>query len=177
MRRLLVPVAVVAVVVALGFGLLAPADESERVTAGTPAPGYSAPTIDGSVPDRDLAGLRGDVVLLNIWATWCPPCVEEMPTMQRLQEEYGSRGLRVVAVSIDDRGAEPLIREFVAEHGLTFEILHDPAATVMDLFQASGVPQTFLIDRSGRIRLTRFATDWFSDESRAEVEALLDEAD
>jgi len=177
MRKLLVPVALLGAAGALVFGLLAPADEQARVGAGTPAPGYSAPTIDGAVAVRTLADLRGEVVLLNVWATWCPPCLEEMPTLQRLWEAYGDRGLRVLAVSIDDSGAGDLIREFVATHGLTFEILHEPAATVMEVFQASGVPQSFLIDRAGRIRLTRFATDWFSDANRADVENLLDEAD
>ncbi len=177
MKRLLAPLALMALGAALVTGLLAPADESARVAAGTAAPEYTAPTIDGAVPVRALADTRGDVVLLNVWATWCPPCVEEMPTMQRLWETYRDRGLRVIAVSIDDKGAGDVIRGFAREHGLTFEILHDPAATVMDVFQASGVPQSFLIDREGRIRRTTFATDWFSPANRAEVEALLESTD
>lgn len=177
MKRLLVPLALLSVTAALLIGLLAPADQEARVGEGAPAPAYTAPTVDGTVAVRTLSDLRGDVVLLNVWATWCPPCLEEMPTMQRLWEAYGDRGLRVIAISIDDTGAGGLIREFATTHGLTFEILHDPAATVMDVFQASGVPQSFLIDRAGRIRLTRFATDWFSDANRAEVERLLDEGD
>jgi peroxiredoxin len=172
-KRFIVGLVLLVAPAALVLGLLVPANDEARVGPGTPVPDYAARTIDGSVPERRLADLRGQVVLVNIWATWCPPCLEELPSMQRLWDAYRDRGLRVIAVSIDDTDADDLIREFVSEHGLTFEILHDPAATIMDAFQASGVPQSFLIDRRGIIRLTSFATDWFSAENRADVEGLL----
>jgi peroxiredoxin len=98
-----------------------------------------------------------------------------MPTMQAVHESYADRGFRVVAVSIDDAGTENLIRGFGEEHGLTFEILHDPAWAVFDAYQLNGVPMTFLIDREGTIRLTRFAVDWDSNEYRSEIEKLLDD--
>jgi peroxiredoxin len=115
------------------------------------------------------------VLLLNIWATWCKPCVEEMPTMQAAHESYADRGFRVVAVSIDDAGAEDLIRGFRQEHGLTFEILHDPAWAVYDTYQLNGVPMSFLIDREGTIRRTEYVADWASPELRSEIEKLLDD--
>jgi peroxiredoxin len=98
-----------------------------------------------------LADLHGDAVLLNVWATWCPPCREEMPGLQALHATYGDRGLRVLGVSVDSRGAESAIRGFTADHGITFTILHDPSETVSRQFRTTGVPETFLIDRDGRI--------------------------
>jgi len=158
----------------IGIGLLLPAPEAGRVGPGAAAPDFNAVTIDPPVKTRTLLDYRGDVLLLNVWATWCPPCVEEMPTMQRVHEMYADRGLRVVAVSVDDSGAEDLIREFREEHGLTFEILHDPAYAVFDAYKLNGVPMSFLIDAYGVIRVTRYVADWSADENRAEIERLLD---
>ncbi len=122
---------------------------------------------------RTLADYRGAPVLLNVWATWCDPCREEMPSMQRLYDTYRERGLRVVAISVDDRGTEGLIREFVAEHHLTFDILHDQKSEIMTTYQVRGVPQTFLISTEGAIVGTAFAADWMTPENRRKVEALL----
>jgi peroxiredoxin len=174
-RRLLGIGAALLAVGAVGVGLLMPATEDGRVTVGTRAPDFSAVTLDEPAQTRTLADYGGDVLLLNVWATWCPPCVAEMPTMQAVHEAYADRGFRVVAVSVDDRGTEDLIREFLAEHGLTFEILHDPAFAIFDTYQLNGVPMTFLIDRGGTIRLTRFAADWSSPGHRSEIERLLDD--
>ena len=95
-----------------------------------------------------------------------------MPSMQRLYEAYKDRGLRVVAISVDDRGNERLIREFAAEHHLTFDILHQGASDIMTIFQVRGVPQTFLLSREGNVVATRFVTDWSSPESRRLVDSL-----
>jgi peroxiredoxin len=96
-----------------------------------------------------------------------------MPSIQRLHEAYRERGLRVVAISVDERGAEPLLREFVAEHRLTFDVIHDEHSAVMTAYQVRGVPQTFLISRDGKIVGTRFVADWASAESRRLVDSLL----
>jgi cytochrome c biogenesis protein CcmG, thiol:disulfide interchange protein DsbE len=116
-------------------------------TVGESAPAFSARTLDGG--STSLAELRGEVVLLNVWATWCYPCRHEMPSFQRLHDELAHEGLRVVAVSIDPRGAEEEIERFLSEHGITFDILHDPGSAVTRTFRTTGVPETFLIDRNG----------------------------
>jgi len=157
----------------VGLGLMTPATTDGRVAAGAPAPDFAAQTLEPPVKTRGLIDYRGDVLLLNVWATWCHPCVEEMPTMQTVHEAYADRGLRVVAVSVDDAGTEQLIRDFQKEHGLTFEILHDPEWKIFDAYMMNGVPSTFLIDRMGVIRLVRFAEDWASPANRAEIERLL----
>ncbi|MFO7262417.1 MAG: TlpA family protein disulfide reductase [Symbiobacteriaceae bacterium] len=119
------------------------------IATGDRAPAYAGATLAGDTVS--LARLRGEPVLLNIWATWCPPCREEMPLLQALHEEYGPRGLRVIGVSIDARGAESAIREFVEEYGIGFTILYDPDGRVTRAFRSAGVPETFLIGRNGRV--------------------------
>lgn len=118
-------------------------------TVGEPAPAYAAPMLAGDTVS--LADLRGDAVVLNVWATWCPPCREEMPGLQALQEQFADQGLRVVAVSIDSRSAAGEVRDFVESNGITFTILHDADERVTRTFRAVGVPETYLIDREGRL--------------------------
>ena len=113
------------------------------------APEYAAPRLDGDTVA--LAALRGRPVLLNVWATWCAPCRDEMPGLQALHERYRASGLEVVGASIDARGASDAIRSFAQEFGITFTILHDADETVNRLFRTNGVPETFLIDAEGRI--------------------------
>lgn len=169
-RIAILPIAIFAVWGLYRVGL---ATAPPRAASGTAAPNFTAVTVDSSATVRTLADYRGAPVLLNVWATWCDPCREEMPSMQRLYEAYRDRGLRVVAVSIDDRGTEGLIREFVAEYRLTFDILHDAKSEIMTTYQVRGVPQTFLISTEGLIVGTAFAADWMTPENRKKVEALL----
>lgn len=141
--------------------------------SGAPAPDFSYPTLRGDT--LALADLRGQVVLLNIWATWCPPCVREMPSMQRLYDELRADGLRVVAVSVDAPGALRDVRSFVHELGLGFDILLNPAGSIQDAYAVTGLPTTFLIDTEGRIRRKVIGgTDWMSAENVESVRALLE---
>jgi cytochrome c biogenesis protein CcmG, thiol:disulfide interchange protein DsbE len=121
-----------------------------RLAVGERVPAYAATDLDG----RRLAlrDVRGEVVLLNVWATWCFPCRREMPALEQLHREWSGHGLRIIAVSIDGASAERDVREFVEEYGLTFDILHDAAKDVTRAFNTIGVPETFLIDAEGRLR-------------------------
>lgn len=145
----------------------------DPVGEGFRAPDFEAKRLDDTTRVARLQDYEGSVVLLNVWATWCLPCRKEMPSIERLYQELGPRGLRVVAVSVDDGGAEADIREFVREFGLTFEVLHDPTGRILQTYQMIGVPETFLIDRDGVIRKKAFAADWYSDEHRTVVAGLL----
>ena len=125
----------------------ADANEFRRVAAGDPAPAYAAPDLAGDT--IALADFRGEVVLLNVWATWCAPCRREMPGLQQLQERFEGRGLHVLGVSIDARGAEAAIRTFADGLGVGFQLLHDPDERVTRAFRTIGVPESFLIGRDG----------------------------
>jgi peroxiredoxin len=151
-------------------------DQLFPVTLGSQAPVFEANTIDGTSLRRTLADYRGKVVLLNIWATWCTPCIVEMPTIEALHREFKDTDLRVVAVSIDQAQTEHAIRDFVKELGLTFEVLHDPEGAITRVYQVMGYPETFVIGRDGVIRkIVIGATDWNSEGNRALIRQLLAE--
>ena len=113
------------------------------------APSYSAITLEGD--SVSLADLRGDVVLLNVWATWCTPCRKEIPELQALHEARADEGLRVVGVTVDARHAKEGVRRFVDRFGMTYDVWWDPDQTIVGKLGAMGVPLTVLIDRDGRI--------------------------
>lgn len=117
---------------------------------GAVAPAYRATTIAGD--SVSLAALRGRPVLLNVWATWCHPCREELPVLQKLHEANASRGLTLVGVSIDATGAADAIEEFAGRYGVTYTLWHDPDNTVSAVFQGIGVPLSVLIGPDGVIR-------------------------
>ena len=151
-------------------------NELEPLGAGTRAPDFHAVTLDTPPRERSLADYRGRVTLVNIWATWCPPCRAEMPSMERLYRRFGPRGLAIVAVSIDSPGSTGAIRDFVREMGLTFDILHDSTGAIQRTYQTTGVPETVIIGRDGIIRKKiAGATDWDSEGNRRVVESLLRE--
>lgn len=147
------------------------------VTVGASAPEFHAVTLGTPPLPRNVTDYRGQVVLLNLWATWCGPCEVEMPSIEALHRRLAPRGLRVVAVSVDDPGSEDRIRAFVAQRGLTFEVLNEGSGAIENAYQSPGIPSTFLIDDRGVIRLKVMgAADWDAPERRALIEAVLAEA-
>jgi cytochrome c biogenesis protein CcmG, thiol:disulfide interchange protein DsbE len=149
-------------------------DELFPVTVGSKAPPIVGVTLDGKKTPKALADYSGKVVLLNVWATWCEPCRVEMPSIEKLHREFAPQGLAVVAISVDDAGAETRIRDFVKELGLTFEVLHDPGQVTTRNYQITGYPETFVIARDGTIRRKLIgAADWSSAANRALVRELL----
>jgi len=148
---------VVAGAVLVGMARLGAPDP---VDVGFPAPEFQARRLDDASRVVRLSDYRGSVVLLNIWATWCDPCRSEMPSIERRYRELGPKGLKVLALSIDDAGAEGDTENFAREFGLTFEILHDPTGRIQQTYQLIGVPQSFVIDKAGVIRKKAFESDW-----------------
>ncbi len=165
MRRL-------ALLLALG---LAACGESPRVAVGATAPDFSA--IDLATGDTvSLRDYRGQVTLVNVWATWCGPCREEIPTLQELYRELGPQGLRIAAVSIDADSAAR-VQAFMEGFGVTFDVLHDPDNAIQQTYRSEKVPESFLIARDGRIvRIDYGAREWTSEGMRRLVTALLDDA-
>lgn len=134
---------------------------------GSAAPDFTVHDLQGRAVS--LADLRGQVVLLNIWATWCGPCQQEMPSMQRLYEKMRPEGLHIVAVSIDagegkvdpDGHAGGDVAGFARDFALTFDIWRDPSAQIGRDYRTTGVPESFLVDRDGRIvKKVIGSTEW-----------------
>lgn len=170
-----------AVVAAVAIGLVVATrfmgSDLFPVQPGSKAPEFKAAVMaPGQQGTKNISDYRGQVVLLNLWATWCGPCKQEMPGIQALHEQLGPQGLRVVAVAVDDPGFENAIRAFVSEHKLTFEILHEGSGKIEHDYQTSGIPETFLIGKDGVIRKRVIgAAQWNSDANVALVKGLLAE--
>jgi peroxiredoxin len=160
------------VVVAIGFAIWTSSSVPDPVHRGSRAPAFALKKVPG--PDElSLADLRGQVVLLNFWATWCEPCEREMPEMERLYERLRPEGLRLVAVSVDD--TEAVVEEFRQRFGLTFDLLWDPDKRVSDAYQAWKYPETLLLDRDGVV-VERYIgpRDWDSPLYEARLRRLLE---
>ena len=127
---------------------------------GSNAPEFTVQDSDRTV---NLKQFRGQVVVLNFWATWCPPCVEEMPSLVEMQRRMKSKRITVVAVSIDvDEGA---YRKFIKDHGVDLLTVRDPGQKTPTLYGTHGWPETFIIDRNGVTRRKFIgAVDWTDPE-------------
>lgn len=147
-----------------------PAEEGKHLE-GQPAPAFSLPSMDGG--KMTLADYRGKVVLLNFWATWCPPCKEEMPSMQKLYEHFKDRDFVMLTVSIDDHSED--VAPFMKELGLTFPVGFDPGAVVGGEYGLTGVPETFLIDKTGVVMHHLVGPgDWYAPGLVSAFESLVD---
>lgn len=134
-------------------------------------PEYTSAWLDGS--KFDLAGRRGKVVLLNVWATWCGPCRYEIPELQAIHDRYAPKGFEVVGVSVDE-GAVDAVREFVQQHKMTYPIVFDPEQKVTNLLQTSVLPTTVLLDRNGKIAWKKYGAIMPNDEGlQKAIEAAL----
>lgn len=140
------------VLLALGLAALLGCRGQARATVaiGAPAPTYTARTVEGD--SIALGDLSGQVVLLNIWATWCKPCREEIPALETLFQAHRAQGLEVIGVSIDAPSERARLRPFVTELGASYPLWHDPDDRISSTFLALGVPASYLIDREGVLR-------------------------
>jgi len=166
----------VVVVVAVAFGYVKmQEDKGYGLKAGVSAPELKLPSRDGKAVD--LASYRGRVVVLNFWATWCPPCVAEMPSLERMHKALSGEGLAVVAVSVDED--EAALTAFVNKAGITFPVLRDPGGAVATgSFKTTGYPETFVIDARGVIQETYVGpAEWDTPEALAHFRRLLKPAD
>ena len=130
---------------------------------------FALKTAEG--PTLKLSEQRGKVVLVNFWATWCPPCKEEMPAMQRLHERYHKDGFVLLAISVD---ADPrVVRPYVAEHRFTFPVVLDSKMEVANAYGVRALPASFIIDRDGTLAAMAIGPrHWDGAASRALVAAL-----
>jgi peroxiredoxin len=143
LARTIVSSAVLAGVLVLTAGC----NPSSGPRAGDLAPDFVLPKLDGSV--QKLSNHRGRPVLVNLWATWCPPCIAEMPLLDSIVRDYGPRGLVVLGIAGDDDASR--VREFIAQRSPAFDVLLDPGGTVGTQYGITGYPETFLVDRDGKL--------------------------
>ena len=154
-RRALVPAALACLVVATAVGCRPNAEREEAfrpIAVGQPVPEFTVRTLEG---DSARIAAGEPVTLLHVWATWCGPCQKEFPEIEAIQREFGPRGLRIVAVSVDEGDDDP-VRAFAQEKGATFEIGRDPEGFVRRLYQGMGVPESYLISADGRLLVRQF---------------------
>jgi len=167
------------------LGLLAFAVATDRAASADPflelnlirspklmaAPEFTAPRVGGG--EIRLGDERGKIVFLNFWATWCPPCKEEMPSMERLYRRFKARKFTVLAISIDASNGGR-VAAFASDLGLTFPIGLDPRLEIANRYSLRGLPVSFLIDPSGRIAAIALGSrDWDSRAAHAAIEAML----
>ncbi|HUU49749.1 MAG TPA: TlpA disulfide reductase family protein [Nitrospinota bacterium] len=139
---------------------------------GNPAPEFSFKNLEGQVVD--LKDFREKVVLLNIWATWCKPCRDELPSMELLYRKLKDRGFEILAVSIDKDSS--IVKPFVEELGLTFPVLLDPKGKITRLYRTIGIPENYIIDKRGIIKEKIIgARDWLSKTYVDSLSQLLEE--
>ncbi len=144
----------------------------ERAAAPQPVP--ADPFLDGEGRETRFEAFRGRVVLLNFWATWCAPCVAELPSLARLQSKRGGPDFEVVALNME-RGGDAMAKDFLAQHGASaLAAYSDPKMKLWRAFKLNGLPTTILIDAEGREIARKIGpAEWDSPDAIAEIEALL----
>ena len=164
-REIWIIVVVVALTAVLLYRIL-PHFEIHRVEIGDEAPEFE---LDGGVR---LADYRGKLVLLNFWATWCPPCVAEVPSLNGLYERFRDDGLVVLAISVDTE--EDVYKQFLDRFGVTFPTVFDPERTVSSRYGTLKYPESYLINREGAV-VQKYvgAEDWESPEILNYLRSLL----
>jgi peroxiredoxin len=168
------------IILLLGFAwMLASMDKTGSSTAGKiPAPqqGFLAPDFELNTPTGEtvkLSDLRGQAVLVNLWATWCPPCRAEMQAIQAVYDEYKDQGFTVLAVNMTYQDNQREIMPFVEEQGLTFPILLDETSEMASAYQLKSLPSSYFIDREGMISEVVIGGPMAEALLRTRIEAIL----
>jgi len=159
--------------------ILVSADHAETTTAGAiPAPreGFLAPdftlqTLDGETVR--LSDLRGQAVLINLWATWCPPCRAEMPAIQKLYDEYKDKGFVVLAVNMTYQDTPTAVLPFIQEHALTFPVLLEETGDMASKYELRSLPSSLFIDRNGIIQEVVIGGPMSEALLRTRIESIL----
>ena len=147
-RSFLVFLAVAAVIGLLGFGLLSKG--SAQVEVGDPVPDRSLPVLGGG-GEGEIGDHRGEWVLVNLWASWCEPCRQEAPALERFHRRHGERGVTVLGINVQDNSGDAL--EFLREFETTYPQLRSVGDERSEAFGSTGVPENFLVDPRGRLAL------------------------
>ncbi|MCD6310721.1 MAG: TlpA family protein disulfide reductase [Candidatus Eremiobacteraeota bacterium] len=138
---------------------------------GILAPDFTLPDLSGN--EVTLSSLRGKVVLLDFWATWCSPCLFAMPGLQKLHDKYEDKGLKVMSINLGESGAK--VKKFIKENGLTYTILLDKSGNTGRIYNVRGIPTMILIDKNGIIQMKQVGYSRWQEEKIVEkIKELLD---
>lgn len=182
----LVPVAAILAVTLFVLGYLRDRDRAHHGVSGKDPGGVIQRNAGSILPDFDLVMLDGKttkfsemkskVTLINFWATWCGPCVKEMPSLQKLSDAYSARGLNVIGINLDE-DPEDVLEKFLEKNKIKFKSFVDAKGTLADRFNVSGLPLTLVIDSNRKVLLEEMGDeDWYSPEYRKQFEIWLTEA-
>lgn len=165
-----------ALLLALVAGLFAHAParagELRPLPAGIRSSELALPGLDGA--EHRLSDLRGSVVLVNFWASWCGPCIRELPGLQQLQQRYADAPFAILAIDVSED--EKRVRHFATQHGMPFPVLLDSDGSEFAAWGSKVLPTTFVIDGTGMVRYVGIADlEWDSEEVRTQLEPLLNE--
>lgn len=138
--------------------------QTTPVKVNYPAPSLTLYDLDGV--SRSLTDYQGKVVLVNMWATWCPPCREEMPTLEGFYQDYADQGFLIIGLNDGDEAVD--VRDFVDSYGLSFPIWLDPDYLSEAAFNTMNLPSSFVIDRQGQVRL-----QWVGKIERSQLEKYI----
>jgi peroxiredoxin len=147
------------------------AKDGKIVSQGDRAPEFSLQNLDGRMVS--LADFRGKVVMVHFWATWCPPCVEEMPTLEQLYRSLRARDVEILAVSVDEGGAG-VVAAFMQRHGLSLPVLLDPGRSIAGRYGTFKFPETYIVDRQGVVTYKAIGPrDWTVPANMTIIRELL----
>jgi len=136
------------------------------IASGDQAPEFRLQAMDGSL--INLSDFRGKVVMVHFWATWCPPCVEELPLLDRLYRTVVDKDFQLLAVSVDEGGA-PAVAAFLKKNGLTLPVLLDPDRMIAGLYGTYKFPETYIVDRQGVVRYKVIGPRDWSDPANVKI--------
>ena len=161
-----------ALLVFAATGAGAAAEPALRPWTGGATPPLALRDLSGA--DVDLRKLEGRVVVVNFWATWCEPCIAEMPSLQRLRERLRGKPLEVLAVNYAESPEK--VKAFLRKSRIDLSVLLDPSREAADAWSAKGLPMTFVVDRAGKVRYWIFGErDWNGGDTLATIEKLVAE--
>ncbi len=164
----------IAVLAVIGLLLFFGQNSGKRVKLireGDQAPEFTLPSLDGKAVS--LSSYRGKVVMVHFWATWCPPCVEELPALERLYHAYAGKDLEVLTISVDEGGASD-VAQFMRKNEFALPVLLNPDQSVARAYGTFKFPETYLVDREGIVRRKIIgAADWTSPAAQEIIQAMV----
>ena len=178
--KLLIWLPIIIIIAAAAISLMneqeAGGKKKPRPSIGEEARNFTFADLEGKeVSLSDFYGKK--VVFINIWATWCPSCKKELPTMQRLYEKFGGDDFEVLAVSIDAAGKKA-VAPYMKKHHYTFPTLLDTSGSIQLLYGTTGVPESFIIDKKGKVAFVEIGPgDWTAPERQDLIRGLTEEPD